>query len=294
MAVFAGSASSAAADRLVYDSGQTWEQRVKLARKEGGLATADKDTNKVYDYIRVTRDFFKEVLNRNSIDGLGLDIVANVHFGDKFNNAFWDGDDITFGDGDGVIFTSFAKSLDVVAHELAHGVTQFTADFEYANQPGALHEHFSDVFGSAITQYHLKQDAHNADWLIGDEIMGPSLYGEVLRSMMAPGTAYDNSLLGKDPQPAHMDDLYTGDWDNGGVHINSGIMNRAFYLTAMRIGTDNAMRIWYHALQKLWRTAQFCDAVAVIAESARILTKNGEVPLGSVQAVRAAFRKVGL
>lgn len=294
MAALAGRGPSAAADRMLYDSGHKEEQQVKLVRKEGGPATADEDVSKVYEYLGVTRDFFRDVLNRDSIDGLGMNLVASVHFGEKYNNAFWDGDEMTFGDGDGEIFTSFAKSLDVIAHELAHGVTQFTANFDYANQPGALHEHFSDAFGSAITQYHLKQDAHSADWLIGDEIMGPTLYGEALRSMKAPGTAYDNSLLGKDPQPAHMKDLYTGPKDNGGVHRNSGIPNKAFYLASMEIGTDKAIRIWYHALQNLWPAAQFSDAAAVIAQSARILTKDGQAPVGSPQAVRAAFKAVGL
>jgi Zn-dependent metalloprotease len=124
--------------------------------------------------------------------------------------------------------------------------------------------------------------------------MGPDLYGEALRSMQAPGTAYDNKLLGKDPQPAHMNDYYAGNDDNQGVHINSGIPNRAFYLAAMEIGTDKATLIWYHALKRLWTTAKFNDAVDVIVDSARILTRQKQVPVGSTQRVRAAFREVGL
>ncbi|MCK5206182.1 MAG: M4 family metallopeptidase, partial [Desulfobacterales bacterium] len=113
-------------------------------------------------------------------------------------------------------------------------------------------------------------------------------------SMQAPGMAYDNNLLGKDPQPAHMNDYYAGNDDNQGVHINSGIPNRAFYLVSMEIGTDKAALIWYHTLQKLWATAKFNDAVEVIVESARMLTKQKQVPVGSTQRVRAAFREVGL
>ena len=112
--------------------------------------------------------------------------------------------------------------------------------------------------------------------------------------MKAPGTAHDNKLLGKDPQPAHMKDYFAGPEDNRGVHINSGIPNRAFYLTSMEIGTDKAALVWYTALQKLWSSANFNDAVAVIVESARILTKDGKVPLGSTQTVRSAFAAVGL
>lgn len=294
MTVFAGIAPPGEGPRKVYGCQNKWQLRVKLVRDEGGPATPDDAVNDAYDSSGTVRDYFKDVLNRNSIDNLGMDVIFNVHYGVKYMNAFWDGDEITLGDGDGTIFVNFAKSLDVVAHELAHGVTQFTANLDYFSQSGALNEHFSDVFGSVITQRVLGQRAEEADWLIGDEIMGPDLYGEALRSMKAPGTAYDNALLGKDPQPDHMNDYYTGSADNQGVHINSGIPNKAFYVVAMAIGTDHAARIWYHALQNLWSTANFNEAVGVIVESARVLTKDGQVRRGSTQTVRAAFKAVGL
>ncbi len=284
-----------AAARQVYDCQNKWQLRVKLVRGEGDPAHADAVVNKVYEYAGLVKEYFKNPpFQRNSIDNLGMNLILNVHYGLKYMNAFWDGDEMTFGDGDGVIFSSFADSLDVVAHELAHGVTQFTANLEYYSQSGALNEHFSDVFGTAITQAAMKQDAGSADWLIGDEIMGPQLYGEALRSMREPGTAYDNALLGKDPQPAHMKEYYTGTGDNQGVHINSGIPNKAFYLTAMEIGTDSAALIWYTALGKLWPTAKFNDAVKVIVDSTRILVRDKKVPLGATQRVRAAFKAVGL
>ncbi|MGG6292865.1 M4 family metallopeptidase [Leptolyngbya sp. AN02str] len=283
------------ANRKVYDCKNTWEQRLEpIARDEGSDHTDDKTVNIVYEYGGIVRDYFRNVLGRNSIDNRGMDLVLNVHFGVDFMNAFWDGDEMTFGDGDGEVFSNFANSLDVVAHELAHGVTQFTANLEYQSQSGALNEHFSDVFGTAISQYANGQTAGDADWLIGDEIMGPALYGEALRSMKAPGTAYNNELLGVDPQPAHMKDYYAGPEDNQGVHINSGIPNRAFYLAAMEMGTDKATLVWYEALQKLWPTANFNDAVTVIVELARQLTRDGKIPLGSAQIIRAAFRDVGL
>ena len=280
--------------RLVYDSGHERKQRVELARGEGDPATGDEDVRNAYDYAGQVRDYFMNALGRDSIDNANMELVFNVHYGEKYLNAFWDGDEMTFGDGDGEIFTSFAKSLDVVAHELAHGVTQFTANLEYRGQSGAMNEHFSDVFGTAITQHALGQTADDADWLVGDEIMGPTLFGEALRSMKAPGTAYDNELLGRDPQPAHMRDLYTGQRDNGGVHINSGIFNRVFYLVSMEIGTGKAAQIWYHALQNLWPKAQFNDGVEVIVNAARILTKDMVAPRGAPQTIRAAFREVGL
>ena len=287
-------ADSGQSVRQVYDCESKSIQRVKLVRSEGDPSTADDAVTQAYEYAGMVREYLKVVLNRDSIDNLGMDLIFNVHYGKNFMNAFWDGDEMTFGDGDGTTFTGFAQSLDVVAHEFAHGVTQFTADLIYKNQSGALNEHFSDVFGTAITQHVNGETANTADWLIGDEIMGPNLYGEALRSMREPGTAYNNPVIGKDPQRSHMDNYYSGQSDNGGVHINSGIPNKAFYLTAMDIGTDKATLIWYHALQNLWPTAEFKDAVSVIVNSARLLVKNGKVPNGTTQVVRAAFKAVGL
>ncbi|WP_047153976.1 M4 family metallopeptidase [Aneurinibacillus tyrosinisolvens] len=283
-----------AAARKIYDCEGKWKLRTKLVREEGDSAASDECVNQVYDFASVVREYYKNILNRDSIDNLGMDLIFNVHYGQDFMNAFWDGDEMIFGDGDGKVFVNFSSSLEVIAHELAHGVTQHTANLEYMGQSGALNEHFSDVFGSAIQQHAQGQTADNADWLIGNEIMGPELYGEALRSMKEPGTAFDNKLMGKDQQPAHMRDYYAGPEDNQGVHMNSGIMNKAFYLTAMEIGTDTAALIWYHALEKLWPTAKFNDAVSVIAESARLLTRDQKVPAGTTQNVRAAFKEVGL
>jgi len=281
--------------REVWDSQQSWVQRVSLNRGEGDAATGDGDTDTVYDFAGDVRDFLSKDLSRNSIDNLGMKLILNVHYGVSYMNAFWDGDEMTFGDGDGSIFSGFARSLDVVAHELAHGVTQFTANLDYFSQSGALNEHFSDVFGTTVTQLANGESVDTADWLIGDEIMGPTLFGEALRSMRTPGTAYDNPLMGTDPQPAHMDDYFAGPEDNQGVHINSGIPNRAFYLAATDIGDiAQAGRIWYHGLQNLWPTASFSDAAEVLVNAARELVKTGEAPKGAPQIVRAAFRAVGV
>ncbi|WP_281774156.1 M4 family metallopeptidase [Methanobacterium formicicum] len=291
---FSGKASGGKSNRAVYDSQNTYENRVKLVREEGGSPSPDETVNNAYDYVGQVFDYFQEVMGRDSIDNRGMELVINVHFGEKYQNAFWDGDEIVLGDGDGKLFTNFSKSLDVIAHELGHGITQFSANFNYRGQSGALHEHFSDVFGSAITQRMANQDARDADWLIGNEIMGPELYGESIRSMSEPGTAYDNSLLGKDQQPSHMDNYYQGSADNFGVHINSGIPNKAFYLASIGIGTDKSVLIWYKSLQKLWPNANFNDAVKVIVETTRDLVKEGLVPQGATQKVRTAFREVGL
>lgn len=292
-ALAAMAASGARASRLVYDCNHKWETRVRLAAEEGGAIAQDAAVKKTFEFLDTVRAYYRE-LGRNSIDGSGMDIIANVHVGEDYMNAFWDGDEMVFGDGDGELFVSFTESLDVVAHELAHGVTQHTAGLVYQSQSGALNEHMSDVFGSAIQQFHRRKDANTADWLIGDEIMGPSLFGEALRSMKAPGTAYDNDMIGRDPQPAHMRDYYSGEADHGGVHINSGIPNRAFYLSAKEMGTHEAARIWYDALLNLWPTARFSDAVDIIVESARRLVREKRAPKQSPQIVRSAFRDVGL
>lgn len=174
-----------------------------------------------------------------------------MHYGQDYDNAFWNGHQMVFGDGDGEIFGDFTACVDVIGHELTHGVTQFTAGLQYQDQPGALNESVSDVFGSLVKQHSLGQDAAHADWLIGAGLLAPGIQGVALRSMKAPGTAYDDPRLGKDPQPAHMRDYVDTTDDNGGVHINSGIPNHAFYLLATALGGqawDRAGRIWYDAL----------------------------------------------
>jgi len=278
----------------VWDCGGTWEQRVRRVRSEGGAPTGDPDADAAYDHAGTVRDYLRSQLARDSVDGHGMPLLLNVHYGVRYMNAYWDGDEMTFGDGDGKVFLSFTRSLEVVAHELAHGVTQFTAALEYRGQPGALNEHFSDVFGAAISQHAEGVTAQEADWLVGNEVIGPQVTGVAIRSMKDPGTAYDDDVLGRDPQPAHMDDLYTGQDDDGGVHINSGIPNRAFVLTALRVGTPAAMRVWYAALLRLWATAVFNDAVAVIGACATELARTGDVPAGTPDAVREAFAAVGL
>ena len=137
----------------------------------------------------------------------------------------WNGSQMLYGDGDNSIFIDFTKGNDVIGHELTHGVTQYEANLTYSQQLGALNESVSDVFGSLLEQYHLQQTAGDADWLIGQGLLTANVKGIALRSMKAPGTAYDDPVLGKDPQPAHMKDYVNTVSDNGGVHINSGIPN---------------------------------------------------------------------
>ena len=284
------------AGREVYSCNAQWGEPppFSLMRGEGDPLTADDSVNAAYSHAGAVRDYYKNKLGRNSIDNLGMNQIHDVHFGQNYQNAFWDGTKMTYGDGDGFVFLNFTKDPDVVAHELTHGVTQYTCNLMYHDQSGALNEHFSDVFGSVIEQAIEGKTAHDADWLIGDGILGPDFAGEALRSMRAPGTAYDNPWLGRDPQPDHISRYVFTPWDSGGVHINSGIPNKVFYLVAMDIGTDKAALIWYDTLQKLPPDAFFQTFAVYILESTRLLIKNGQVPIGTSQIVRIALKEVGL
>ena len=266
-----------------------------LVREEGDPPTNDIAVNEAYDGAGATYDFFKEVYNRNSIDDQGLRLESTVHFGERYENAFWNGTQMVYGDGDGQIFERFTISIDVIAHELTHGITQYEGAMIYQNQQGALNESMSDVFGSLVKQWLLKQTADQADWLIGKGLFTPAVKGVALRSMKAPGTAYDDPVLGKDPQPGHMKDIYKGNADNGGVHINSGIPNRAFYLAATAIGGyawEKAGKIWYIALRDRFRPwSDFSRAAKHTIDIAGELYGNNSV---EQKAVREAWKQVGV
>lgn len=212
-------------------------------------------------------DFYWQLFGRNSIDNKGLLIKQYVHYDRGLDNAYWDGRRMVYGDGDGTVFTSFTSDIDIIGHELTHGVMENEANLDYENQAGALNESFSDIFGIMIKQRFNNQDVKKSNWLIGEKVMiGPKY---ALRSLKAPGTAYINHPeLGTDPQPATMDkyqklpDTPSGDW--GGVHINSGIPNFAFYVAAYNMGGyswEKAGRIWYAVLTdiKLSQSAGFSD-----------------------------------
>jgi len=220
-------------------------------RLEGQPPVKDASVNRAYDGLGATFALYEEIYGRHSIDGSWLPLDATVHYGRDYDNAFWDGARMVFGDGDGVIFTDFTVCQDVIGHELTHGVTQYTAGLDYRGQSGALNESVSDVFGSLVKQYTLRQPAAEADWLIGAGLLAPGVHGVALRSMKAPGTAYDDERLGKDPQPAHLRDYVDTVEDQGGVHINSGIPNHAFYQLATALGGnawERAGQIWYDTL----------------------------------------------
>jgi len=291
-------AAPADGGRTIFDCAQgTVLSKATLVRSEADGPVGDASINHAFDGLGATRDFYRQVFQRNSLDDHGQRLDGYVHRGLRYNNAFWDGQEMVFGDGDGQIFTDFTGSVDVIAHELTHGVTQFTADLDYHTQSGALNESMSDVFGSMVKQWSLHQTAADADWLIGAEVFTPAIDADALRSMKAPGTAFDNNLLGKDPQPDHMNryvDLPdTEDDDNGGVHINSGIPNKAFYLVATGIGGyswEAAGHIWYESLKASSAKAQFQDFADTTYRTAGTLYGDGP----EREAVRAAWSGVGI
>ncbi|MDQ0633395.1 Zn-dependent metalloprotease [Arthrobacter pascens] len=260
-------------NRTVYDAGGSENLPGKLVRKEGEAASGDPSADEAYDGLGHTHRLFADVFGRNSIDGEGLSLDASVHFSKLYDNAFWDGRQMVFGDGDGQVFQRFTGSLSVIGHELAHGVTQYSAGLAYRNQAGAINESISDVFGALVEQYLKQQSVGDASWLIGEGLFTPQVQGAALRSLRAPGTAYDDNVLGKDPQPDSMDSYVRTSADNGGVHINSGIPNRAFYLVAEAVGGyawEAPGRIWYDALTggSLPSTATFSVFARTTASSA--------------------------
>lgn len=286
--------------RTVYDleHGSMFDLPGKKVRGEGDPPSRDDAVNEAYEGSDKTYDFYKEVFDRDSIDGGGLELTSSVHYGQGFDNAFWNGSQMVYGDGSGRIFAKggLTRAIDVIAHELTHGVTQATAGLQYRKQSGALNESFSDVFGSLVKQYSLGETADQADWLIGEGILGPALRGQALRSLRAPGTAYE-----LDRQPGHMDDYVdlpdNNDPrnDNGGVHINSGIPNRAFYLAATTVGGnawEKVGRIWYVTLtERLGPNSEFRAAAEATIDVAGDLFGAGGTEQSSV---RSAWEKVGV
>ncbi len=265
----------------------------RMVRREGEPATDDAAADEAYDGLGATWQLLNDAYGRDSLNGRGMPLRATVHFGEDYANAFWDGTRMVFGDGDGQYFHRFTISIDVIGHELAHGVTEHTADLVYSGQSGALNESMSDVFGSLVKQRELGQSADQADWLIGAELFTERVRGEALRSMMAPGTAYDDPVLGTDPQPATMDDYVETTDDNGGVHINSGIPNHAFYVAATTMGGkawEKAGLIWYDSLRdaKIRPTSGF-------KAFARATVRQAQIRFGDtapeVDAVRAGWDK---
>ena len=288
--------ATAGKERLVFTSHGTDALPGTLVRSEGDPASGDAAVDEAYDGAGRTYDFYKAVLGRDSLDDAGMVLRSSVHVaedGEAMNNAFWNGEQMAYGDGDGIVFGRFTTSLDVIGHELTHGVESFTSDLEYRGQPGALNEHFADVFGVLVRQWKQKaKSPKTASWLVGAEILVPASTRRALRDMAKPGTAFQNDPdLGDDPQPGHMDGLYTGPSDRGGVHINSGIPNRAFVLFARALkgpAYGTPAKVWFATMARLDRLATFAECAALSIE------ESEKVGKATATAARKAWKAVGL
>ncbi len=278
--------------RLVFDCGGTKRVPGQLRRREGQPRAGDADVDRAYDACGSTYEFFRDVFGRNSLDGYGMHLIGSVHFGERYDNASWDGAEVRFGDGDGVVFRSFTQCSEIVAHELVHGIVQAEGGLEYAGESGALNESIADVFGSLVKQWSLGQTARQADWIVGHGQFTPAVHGFGLRSLSAPGSAYDDPVLGKDPQPSHMEHYAEPMTHDAEVHVNSGIPNHAFYLFATQIGGhafETAGRVWYDALCSGLHPA--CSFHAFSKATLRAARSHGAA---SVRALEHAWHAVGI
>ena len=256
----AGGVSTGEMRRTIYDGKHKTGLPGTLVGAEGAPPVMDKAVDQAYDGAGITYDFYMQILQRNSIDGHGLRLDSTVHYSNSYNNAFWNGQQMVCGDGDGKLFLGFTNALDVIGHELTHGVTQYTMPggqgLAHEGQSGAFKESFSDVFGSLVKQLHAYQTVDQADWLIGAGIIAPKVRN-ALRSLADPGNTF--LTWAHDDQPKDMH----GYVEDGDVHTNSGIPNHAFFLAAKAIGGhawEKTGRIWYKALSLLSTNATFADA----------------------------------
>ncbi len=278
--------------REVYDAKGKEVHPGDKARFEGDPATGDKEVDEGYDFTGIIRDFYKDVHGRNSIDGKGMKFVSTVNYGDNYENAFWNGSQMTYGrPGPDSPFKTFVL-LDVCAHEVTHGVTEKESGMRYYGQSGALNESMSDVYAELIEQYSKKQTADQADWVVGNGIWKDTVKGRGLRDMLNPGTAYDDPAVGKDPQPAHMKDYWNGWGDNGGVHYNSGIPNKAFATFARAVG-GNAWEapghIWFEARKNAGSNPDFASFAQATIDAAKSQGRDDLVPK-----LQAAWDGVGV
>ncbi len=262
-------------DNFTYDhlvsGNNTWNNPTAVsAHYNGGIA---------YEY-------FKNTFGRESINGQGGNIVSIINVsegsGDDMDNAFWNGQAMFYGNGDQVFNAPLAKALDVAGHEMSHGVIQSEANLEYQYESGALNESFADIFGAMIDR---------DDWDIGEEVANPSIFPTgTMRSMSDPNNGGNSSDFYW--QPKHVNEQYTGSQDNGGVHINSGIPNYAYYLFATSVGKETAEEVFYDVLTNyLVASSQFVDLRYAVVQAC---TQTYGANSNQVAAANSAFDAVGI
>jgi Zn-dependent metalloprotease len=284
--------------RTIFDAGSGMMLPGKQLRKEGGKPVKDTAANEAYDNTGIALDFYLKVFGRRSIDNQGMKVESAVHFGENFGNAMWTGDRMIYGDGDQHV-SGFTAALDIIAHELTHGVMQYLVpgglgvfkvpfkerEFKaqthaLKGQSGALNESFSDVFGSMVKQWHAGQSVTQANWLLGEHMLAPQ-YGKAIRSLKDPG---NRKLTWYEDDQFKTMDHYT---DGADVHDSSGIPNHAFYLAAKKLGGfswEKAGLIWYEAFAKLTPQASFLDAATATSQVAALRFGNASKEYAAVTA----------
>ncbi len=295
----AGPAGTQPFHRQVFDAqGQTLLPG-QLLREADERPARDKEADQVYENVGIVLRFYKTVLGLDSVDGHGLRIDASVHYGFRFANAMWTGEQMIVGDGDGRHVKGLAHSLGIIAHEMSHGVTQHLVKgglgvIQRPGQPpalkgeaGALNESFSDVFASMVKQWHASEDVTQADWLLGEDILEPRA-GRAIRSLKDPGN-HRLTCPGDDQISDYKRYSSTAD-----AHTASGIANHAFYAAAMRLGGkswDSLGPIWLKAFDRLRARATFLDAAHATMDVAAAL--HGKAS-DAHHAVKAGWQKVNV
>ncbi|ASK63919.1 peptidase M4 family protein [Virgibacillus phasianinus] len=235
-------------------------------------------------------DYYQDTFGRDSYDDQGAKLISSVHIGTGWNNAAWNGKQMMYGDGDGEVFMSLSGAKDVIGHELTHAITDVTAGLVYENESGALNESISDIFGAMVDR---------EDWKLGEDVYTPGVEGDALRTLKDPAS-YTNALTG--PYPDHYSKRYTGEEDNGGVHINSSINNKAAYLISEGgthydvkvegVGRKATEQIYYRALTKyLTATSDFSMMRQAAVKAA---TDIYGASSAEVEAVNDAYNAVGV
>ena len=275
-------------NRLLYDSEHTTTLQKTLIRQEGEPPVDDEHANAVYDNVGIFLEYLQGEHNWLSLDNKGCDIPINIHYDRNYGNIFWDGQNLVIGDGDGKAFNKFAYSLPVVSAALAKGIS-FIAKLKFKDQSGSLSVNIADVLATAIKQKHLNQTADTADWLIGEDVYTGTFGGKAFRSLKAPD---DKTLVGQ-PQPVHMKNLLVGETSDGFTHQNAGIPNKAFYLVAIELGTQQAAKLWFAAFKLLKVNAKFLDLYkALIKVVPQFYEKAHQKDV--VKTIDMAFEKVGI
>ena len=285
--------------RQVFDAAGSTMLPGKLLRDEDDPPIRDKEANQAYENVGIAMQFYKEVLGRDSVDGRGMRIDASVHYGYRFANAMWTGEQMIVGDGDGKHVQGLAHSLGIIAHEFSHGISQHLVKgglgvVQVPGMPptlkgeaGALNESFSDVFASMIKQWHAGEEVDAADWLLGEDILAPGA-GKAVRSLKDPGNG-KLTWNGDDQIRDYKRYLPTHD-----SHTASGIANYAFYVAATQLGGkswEQLGAVWLKGFDRLRARATFLDAAHATVDVAAALHGKASP---SHEAVKAGWKKANV